>query len=190
MDRRQAIKRTAMILGGAVFAPNILGVLQGCTPRKGTWNPEFFSHAHAEIITLVSDTILPEDDFPSASQVGVPGFIEQLVEETYTSEQQEYFIGSIQRFADETVNRFNKQFTDLTAEERHQYVQEKSSDSVHGRNQETAGPEFIRSMKELTLLGYFTSEEGATQVLRYMQTPGPYRGCGITLDEVGRAWAT
>ena len=32
-------------------------------------------------------------------------------------------------------------------------------------------------MKELTLLGYFTSEIGCTQALRYAETPGHYEPC-------------
>jgi gluconate 2-dehydrogenase gamma chain len=44
-------------------------------------------------------------------------------------------------------------------------------------------------MKELTLLGFFTSEAGATKVLQYNQVPGPFKGC-VPLTEVGKAWAT
>jgi hypothetical protein len=44
-------------------------------------------------------------------------------------------------------------------------------------------------MKELTLLGFFTSEPGATQVLQYNQVPGPFKGC-VPLTEVGKQWAT
>jgi hypothetical protein len=44
-------------------------------------------------------------------------------------------------------------------------------------------------MKELTMLGFFTSEPGATQVLQYEAVPGAYKGC-VPLSEVGRTWAT
>jgi hypothetical protein len=36
---------------------------------------------------------------------------------------------------------------------------------------------YFRMMKELTLLGYFTSEPGCTQAKRYMPLPGKYIGC-------------
>jgi hypothetical protein len=32
-------------------------------------------------------------------------------------------------------------------------------------------------MKELTILGFFTSEIGATKVLKYTPVPGRYNGC-------------
>ena len=46
-------------------------------------------------------------------------------------------------------------------------------------------------MKELTLLGYFTSEPGATQVLQYRPSPGAYQAC-IPLAQAGngKTWAT
>jgi hypothetical protein len=51
------------------------------------------------------------------------------------------------------------------------------------------GRAFWRTMKELTLLGYYTSEPGATQELRYAASPGRFEGC-VPLERIGRAWAT
>jgi hypothetical protein len=47
---------------------------------------------------------------------------------------------------------------------------------------------FFRTAKELTLLGYYTSEPGATRELRYAAVPGGYEGC-VPLAAVGRTWA-
>ena len=44
-------------------------------------------------------------------------------------------------------------------------------------------------MKELTLLGFFTSEIGATKALRYVAVPGKYEGC-IPYNKGDKAWAT
>ncbi|MFM9091974.1 MAG: gluconate 2-dehydrogenase subunit 3 family protein [Verrucomicrobiota bacterium] len=46
-----------------------------------------------------------------------------------------------------------------------------------------------RHVKDLTLLGYFTAEAGATQALRYDPVPGAYRG-SVPLRPGDRAWAT
>ena len=43
-------------------------------------------------------------------------------------------------------------------------------------------------LKEWTLVGYYTSEVGATQELRWLANPGRY-AADMPLDEVGRAWA-
>jgi len=39
--------------------------------------------------------------------------------------------------------------------------------------------------KELVMLGFFTSEAGATKVLQYEAVPGSYKGC-IPLSEAGK----
>ena len=48
---------------------------------------------------------------------------------------------------------------------------------------------FFRTMKELTLLGYYTSQIGATQELKYAQVPGRFDGC-VPFSSIGRAWST
>ena len=44
-------------------------------------------------------------------------------------------------------------------------------------------------MKELTVLGYYTSKAGAMQELRYIRTPGRFEGC-YPLAKARRTWAT
>ncbi len=47
---------------------------------------------------------------------------------------------------------------------------------------------YFRMMKELALLGYFTSEVGCTQALRYVETPGRFDPC-IPYTPGEPAWA-
>ena len=50
-------------------------------------------------------------------------------------------------------------------------------------------PDALGLLRELTVLGYFTSEVGATQALAYEAVPGGYRGC-VDLKPGQKAWAT
>jgi gluconate 2-dehydrogenase gamma chain len=46
-------------------------------------------------------------------------------------------------------------------------------------------------MKELTLLGFFTSQVGATQVLQYVAVPGGFQACiPVAQAGNGKTWAT
>jgi hypothetical protein len=47
---------------------------------------------------------------------------------------------------------------------------------------------YFRMMKELALLGYFTSEIGCTQALRYVESPGRYDPC-VPYHKGEKAWA-
>ncbi len=55
-------------------------------------------------------------------------------------------------------------------------------------NADAEDPPFFRMMKEMTLLGYYTSEIGMTEELRWMPWPGYYDGC-VPFEQIGRAWA-
>ena len=47
---------------------------------------------------------------------------------------------------------------------------------------------FFSRLKQMTIVGFFTSEVGATQVLKYDKIPGAYNGC-VPFEEVGVTWA-
>jgi hypothetical protein len=47
---------------------------------------------------------------------------------------------------------------------------------------------YFRMMKELTLLGYFTSEIGYTQAQRYVESPGRFDPC-VPYQAGEPAWA-
>ena len=54
---------------------------------------------------------------------------------------------------------------------------------------ERDGPaHYFRMMKELALLGFFTSEIGCTKALRYIEAPGRYDPCA-PLAPGDRSWA-
>jgi hypothetical protein len=45
---------------------------------------------------------------------------------------------------------------------------------------------FFAALKELVVVGYYTSEPGATRELRYEPVPGTYQGC-LPFSTLGRA---
>ncbi|MDZ7719378.1 MAG: gluconate 2-dehydrogenase subunit 3 family protein [Balneolaceae bacterium] len=188
IDRKEAIKRTALLIGGAVFAPNALGVLQGCTAQPGVdWNPVLFTNEQAKMTTALADVIIPADEYPSASEAGVPAFIESMINDVYTDEQQAEFLEGLDAFAEKSRLELDGDFYDSTQEDRYKFTYSENQNSLEIQRDQDV-PFFLR-FKELTILGYFTSEVGATEVLRYEPVPGMYNGC-MPFEEVGRAWAT
>lgn len=186
IDRKEAIKRTGLLLGGVIFAPNILGVLKGCTATPGNWTPVLFSRSQANTVSALADVILPADGTPSASEVGVPQFIETMVNETYTEEQREAFLAGLDKFAEDSRAELDVDYTEGTDEQKYEFTYFQNRLAVE---EPSGDAPFFLTFKELTMLGYFTSEAGATQVLRYEAVPGRYDGC-MPLEEVGRTWAT
>src|SRR6056297_194174 len=186
IDRREAIKRAGLLLGCVVFAPNILGVLNGCTATPGDWTPTLFSDDQARIVTALADVILPADDSPAASELGVPEFIETMVNEVYSEVQRSEFLEGLDKFADDYRADIQSEFADGNDTDKYDFTYYQNRLAVE---EDPARNPFFLSFKELTLLGYFTSEVGASEVLRYQAVPGSYEGC-IPYDEVGKTWAT
>ena len=194
MHRREALKRTALLMGGVVSAPAIAGILKGCTPKPGIdWKPVFLSEDQASVVSTVSEIIIPRTDTPGAKDVGVPSFIDQMLQEVYSKEDQEFFTKGLESFNEEAKKEFGDEFSDLDDEDQAAFVKKVHDAAVETENTTDPAPKrpFILMMKELTMLGFFTSEPGATQVLQYVPVPGAYKGC-VPLSEAGngRTWAT
>jgi hypothetical protein len=194
MDRREAIKRTAWLMGGVISAPAIAAVLNGCSSKPGIdWKPQFLSAEQATLVTQVSDFIIPKTDTPGASDVGVPSFIDLILKDVYSKEDQDRFTNGLQAFDDGAKTAYGDIFVDLDEADQQAYVKKIHDEAVQIERNTNPAPKrpFMLMMKELTMLGYFTSEVGATQVLQYDPVPGAYKGC-IPLSEAGngRTWAS
>lgn len=194
MDRREALKRTAWIMGGVISAPAIAGVLKGCKAKPVMdWKPVFLNEQQASLVSQVSEIIIPRTDTPGAKDVGVPSFIDQMLKEAYNPEDQERFTSGLQAFNEEAKKAYGEAFTDMDEEDQAAFVKKTHDEAIEAERTSDPVPErpFILMMKELTMLGFFNSEPGATQVLQYVAVPGAYKGC-IPLSEAGngKTWAT
>jgi gluconate 2-dehydrogenase gamma chain len=194
MDRREALKRTALIMGGVISAPAIAGILKGCTARPSlNWKPQFLDNEQAAIVSQVAEIIIPKTDTPGAKDVGVPQFIDKVLKEVYSKEDQDRFTSGLKAFNEEAGHQYGDPYVELEPEQQAEFLKKKLGEALEIERNTKPAPKrpFALMMKELTLLGFFTSEPGATQVLQYEAVPGAYKGC-IPLTEAGngRTWAT
>ncbi len=200
MNRREAIQRASLVLGYAITGPALAAVLNGCKANPElTYQPTFFSEDQARAIETLAEIILPKTDTPGAKDAGVPGFIDALVKEVYSKESQDTFLKGLSDFREDASKTYGNDFNDCSMEEQGAHFKKHHdkalAESAGGGSTgwwnagSDADQPFILKMKELTILGFFTSEPGATQVLQYNQVPGPFKGC-VPLAEVGKAWAT
>lgn len=189
-----------MILGYAITGPALTGVLNGCkaTPDLA-FTPKFFTPEQASLIATLAEIIIPRTETPGAIDVGVPMFIDRMLKEVYPKESQDAFLTNLKAFDEGARKAHGNSFLDCSENEKIEYFKKEHDDAL--RNNAGAGSSgwwnagvknskpFILEIKELTLLGFFTSEPGATKVLQHKQVPGPYKGC-VPLKDVGKAWAT
>jgi gluconate 2-dehydrogenase gamma chain len=192
IDRREALRRTALLMGAAVSASTVSAFLYGCksTPELN-YKPVFFSEDQARLISEVAEIILPKTDTPGAKEVGVPNFIDMRVKDCYKEEDQKNFMDGLAHFEEASKKELGDSFIQSSAEKQLTYVKKVHEEAVKAAKADPKLPRpFILKLKELTMLGYFVSEPGATKVLQYIAVPGAYHGC-IPLAEAGngKAWA-
>jgi len=194
MDRREALKRAAWVMGTAISAPTIMAVLKGCAAKPTLdWKPVFFTEEQAGLVSQLAETIIPKTDTPGAKEAGVPSFIDLVVKDCYKKEDQEKFVAGLKAFDEQAKSEAGDLFLDLDAAKQTEFINKvyKQAAEAAKTAEPTADRPFILTMRELTLTGFFTSEPGATQVLQYEAVPGAYHGC-LPLAEAGngKTWAT
>jgi len=193
IDRREALRKTALLMGAAVSASALTGILQGCkTTPELAYTPQFFTEDQARIISEVVEIIIPKTDTPGAKDVGVPGFVDLMLKDCYNKEDQDRFLAGLTTFDEEAKKAYGDSFIYCKPEQQVELVTKVHAAALaESKTNKEAKRPFILMAKELTLLGFFTSEPGATQVLQYIAVPGSYKGC-IPLAEAGngKTWAT
>lgn len=198
IDRRELLYRASMLLGGAISAGTAAGVLAGCTTApapEDTTTPMsgFLRPSEMAIITAMADQIIPRTDTPGAIDAGVPAYIDRMASGYYRDIERGVLRAGLMQIATDTMEYRGKTFAELSSEDQvtlmKRYDQAQYEQTRANAGNPTATPHFFRMIKELTIIGYCVSEPGATKLMKYAQTPGPYRG-DIPYSEVGKAWAT
>ena len=200
MNRRELLQRVAMLMGGAISAPAVLAVLNGCSPKPGaSWQPLFLSKEEGAVVEAVADLIIPRTDTPGAREVGVPAFIDVILKDVYPSEDQARFVSGLKDFDAEAQSAHGKPFLELPPAQQLSFLQQAHDAAAAAEKAQEAAREvavskrqrpFVLTMKELTLLGFFTSQVGVTQVLQYEPVPGKFQPCvPVAKAGNGKTWA-
>jgi hypothetical protein len=196
MNRRNALRKTALMAGTAMAAPSLFSLLQSCKQQNRLdWKPLFLSEEQARFVSAFVDTILPRTDTPGALDVKTDIFLDLIFAKTYDAKGQEYVASEIDKFNADIKAGFGKVFADLGTDDKKAVLRKAEAETakfnpkVWGTavgKQEPVG--FYRSLKSMALWGYFSSEEIGKNHLNYDPIPGEYRGC-IPLSEVGNTWS-
>jgi hypothetical protein len=191
MDRREAIRRVTLLLGGVALVGES-AILSSCaspdvsrTQAVGTFTP-------ADVVFLgeVAETILPETKTPGAKAAGVGPFMALMVTDCYEERDQQIFRDGMRQLDAASRNANGTSFMSATPAARLTLLESLDREQktyTDGKNPDEPN-HFFRMMKELALLGYFTSEIGCTQAQRYVESPGRYDPC-VPYEPGSPSWA-
>ncbi|MEE8244364.1 MAG: gluconate 2-dehydrogenase subunit 3 family protein [Pseudomonadales bacterium] len=191
MQRRELLKFGSLMLGASVSPACGRAVLSEEDLHRKT-------DALGEIsgvIERLSELILPETDTPGAIAAGVPNFVTNIVTEWYTDDERNRFMAGIEKLQAASRTKFSAGFVDIAIEQQTQLLdaaaREAGADSAANLQARPLRDEkpFFLMLRELVVLGYFTSEVGATQALTYNPVPGSYDGA-YPVEQVGTHWSS
>lgn len=186
LSRRDALARLALVMGGAIIGSDAF--LQGAALPGKTVSAHFNS-ADFVLLDEIGETIIPATDTPGAKATGIGGFMAMMVAECYDDAHHTAFLAGLVKIRRISQQRFGGEFTAATAKERIILLNE--LDAEQRKHSATKAPNepahYFTMMKQLTLLGYFTSEIGATRTLRFVEVPGRYDG-NVPYKKGDRNW--
>ncbi|CAG4999048.1 hypothetical protein DYBT9275_02140 [Dyadobacter sp. CECT 9275] len=163
MNRREAVQRITFLLGGAISAPLIAGVMG----EKLNFGPSLLISPDQEILLAeVAEVIIPATGTPGAKAAGVEKFITRVMRDCYIREDQQKFYDGLEKVNKTSLDAYGKAFTALDTTQKNEVLKKTT----------VSDKPFFLLMKSLTVTGFFTSEAGATQALDYLPIPGRFQG--------------
>lgn len=188
MNRREALSRVGLILGGTVIGAEFF--LSGCKTGSSVDTDDLAKPETVAFMDEVGETILPETSTPGAKAAKVGAFMATMVKDCYSADDQKVFKKGLSDLDEASNKKFSKKFMEADAKQRTELLTELDKEAKEYNK--TKKPEdanhYFTMVKQLTLLGYFTSEVGATKALRYVPVPGKYVG-DYPYKKGDHAWA-
>ncbi|MDP4264233.1 MAG: gluconate 2-dehydrogenase subunit 3 family protein [Bacteroidota bacterium] len=198
MDRRELLKMIALATGSVMIGGEVF--LTGCNNPDKVFGSGVFTEDDIAFLDEVAETILPKTNTPGAKEAKTGEFMRVMVNDCYTKEDQQVFHNGIGQLNEACKKKHGHDFMKAdpaqrkellitldkeakeTTEKKKQFDKEqneKEKEELAKGNKydkKLMASHYFTMMKQLTLLGYFTSKEGKTGALRYIPVPGKYDG--------------
>jgi hypothetical protein len=190
MHRREALKNVALLMGTAISATTMSVLFEGFTLPEHEKNTVNFTADQEKILAEFADVIIPTTKAaPGAKAANVGPFIAMMIKDCYTAKQQLAFAEGLKQMEAKAVNDYSKDFLAITVQQRNKLIADLREEAIAQKNSKPASYQFFTWARDLTILGYFSSEIGCTQARAYLPIPGKYDG-NAPLKPGQKSWAT
>ncbi|WP_316804986.1 gluconate 2-dehydrogenase subunit 3 family protein [Pedobacter nototheniae] len=194
MQRREALKSVALLLGGAISASTMGVLFESFTLPEHEKNFVSFSPEQEKVLAEFADVIVPTTKSSAgAKAAGLGTFIPMMIKDCYPTAMQTSFAKGFAAFEAKSNKDFGKSFALLSVQDREKLMGDvrtitlAQKESKADENKDLAY--FFITARDLTLLGYYSSEIGCTKAREYVLIPGRYDG-SAPLKPGQRSWAT
>ena len=173
-DKKTPAKDTAAAPDNAAPASGINRMKEEAEWEKEVRSKTFFTADEMATITILGDIIIPKDDTSgSASDAGVPAFIEFIVKDM--PEHQIPMRGGLRWLDMQCLRKYDKGFKDCTSTQQMELV-----DAIawpeKAKPEMAQGAAFFNLMRNLTASGFYTSEIGVKDIGFVGNVPNQWNG--------------
>lgn len=189
MNRRELIKHIALLTGASVVGAEWF--LTACKNEASstTAGHELFSASEVRLMDEIAETIIPRTQTPGAKDAQTGAFMAAYIRDCYDQESQQIAMAGLKAVEQASLDKHKTSFVKLESGQKNAVLQAFADEAKAAQNADPdQAPHFFTLFQQLTLLGFFTSEQGYTQVLRFELVPGKYEGC-IDYTNGQKAWA-
>ena len=151
MDRRSLLKSLAAA-GAVALLPDADAFAAWTRVASGARIANGLTDAQLAHIGAIADVILPRTETPSATDVGVPAFVDVIVSENYTDTDRAAFVANLDA------------------------IDPHGLDAIEAADRRAEPQRTYWRLKGLVIHGYFTSERVMKDVLHYEVMPGRFDG--------------
>jgi hypothetical protein len=181
VSRREVL--AALLAGGAIAATWSAPAAAAALKKAGapaTLRPALNADEMA-VLSSAAQVIVPATDTPGAKEAGVPQFVGALYSGWMTDDEAAAFRKGLAGLDDSARQLHQRGFAACTPEQGAEVLQALRASSPYvgrtfsltDRILDPKAPFYLR-LRDLVVLGYFTSEAGSNQELRYMPVPGKF----------------
>jgi hypothetical protein len=175
LDRRDLLAGVGALFGAELVAP-LARALAAENTAAETQRGLMVTHAaftaeQRSLVAAISERIIPTTDTPGAIAAGVPAFVEMMVADWYEPTDRNDFMNGLGVFEGYSRIQFARPFATIAPEEQDLLLTQAMMGKISGLS-----THFFEQCRQLTILGYYTSEVGCKQERVYVPVPGRYDG--------------
>ncbi|GAC14793.1 gluconate 2-dehydrogenase subunit 3 family protein [Aliiglaciecola lipolytica] len=192
MERRELLKMIVAATGSAFIGSQVLAY--DMRPNV-TLSDTIFDKDDVTFLNQLGETIIPKTDTPGAKQANVGLMIAIIISDCYTTDEQKIFKQGLLVIDNKAQSTYNNPFLLLSNVQQTELLTAKDAEANQYNKKfrqelknKTVPVHYFTMLKQLVLFTFFSSEIGATQVLRHVAIPGSYNG-DLAYKKGDKAWA-
>ncbi|WP_188149580.1 gluconate 2-dehydrogenase subunit 3 family protein [Teredinibacter waterburyi] len=187
LTRREILAGLAASCAGLLSQNTLAGMPESAPAlQQGASKGEMLTPAGMKLLAALVDVIIPPTKTKGAAAVNTHGFIDHQLAHCQSSAEAAQFVAALTDAGELIERKWHKKYWALSPAEQVTVMAALAERRAPFNRQ---GYPLFAKLKTMTMIGYYSSEEGASKELVYLAVPGGYSADFSLADNGGKAYA-